>query len=129
MKITINKDQWEAMGKQAGWMKAKADSRDFLDMYNSVRKPGVRPGQIHRDKRPTGPMEEEPSDLETLKEEANQVALARGHALGDWEYFKRSKGRGANNKCMVCGREVQVLENPLPNEIDVGGEAVALNCA
>jgi hypothetical protein len=28
----------------------------------------------------------------------------------------------------MCGKEVQITMNPLPNEIEVGGEAVALNC-
>lgn len=33
-----------------------------------------------------------------------------------------------HSKCRRCGMGVQILTHPAPNEIDIGGEAVALNC-
>ena len=30
--------------------------------------------------------------------------------------------------CITCEREVRITLKPLPNEINIGGEAVALNC-
>lgn len=30
--------------------------------------------------------------------------------------------------CKICGKRVVIMPKPLPNEIDIGGEAVALNC-
>jgi hypothetical protein len=32
------------------------------------------------------------------------------------------------SNCIRCGKEVEVLTHPLPNEIEVGGSAVAENC-
>jgi len=118
MKISISRSQWESMGRQAGWM--KESGRDFIDNYKTVRQPGVRPSQAHDDKRPIGPIEEEIADLETLKNEANEIALARGHMLGEWQ--------GNSNDCVKCGRRVLVTENPKPNEIDIVGDAVSVNC-
>jgi hypothetical protein len=33
-----------------------------------------------------------------------------------------------HNACIHCGMDVSINARPLPNEIDIGGEAVALNC-
>ncbi len=63
--------------------------------------------------------------LERLKLEASHTATARGHRLSrfsDWY------GAAAMARCLVCRAAVKVDTRPLPNGIDIGGEAVALNC-
>ncbi len=69
--------------------------------------------------------------IEILKliEQATNAAKFRGHRIV-WHY-----GDGDLNAitrlgtCIHCGKEVQVNCRPQPNEIDIGGEAVALGCS
>ena len=62
-----------------------------------------------------------------LIKEATDAAIFRGHDLmRHWKYH--SGGHIGINMCHKCGKEVQINDRPLPNEIDVSGEAVALNC-
>ena len=64
--------------------------------------------------------------LERLIREARESCNFRGHKMAQ---FRRSKsGVYAAAYCTKCDRSVVVLTNPLPNEIDIGGEAVALGC-
>lgn len=51
----------------------------------------------------------------------------RGHRMKWDAEFNHNQGKGITGICR-CGCAVQVLENPHPNEIEVGGEAVALHC-
>lgn len=63
--------------------------------------------------------------LERLKKEALESCKFRGHNM-----FKFSS-RGdhtAVSKCKKCYMGVWVETRPLPNEIEIGGNAVALNC-
>jgi hypothetical protein len=62
--------------------------------------------------------------MRALKESAAESATWRGHSL-IWEYFSNENALGT---CRTCGAEVQCLLHPAPNQIDIGGEAVALNC-
>ena len=62
--------------------------------------------------------------LRRLQLEAASAARARGHTLGR---FRRDR-YGSIAGCEVCGRRVFVTTRPAPNEIDVGGEAVAVDC-
>ncbi len=67
-------------------------------------------------------------DLVALKAEATEAASFRGHRLiwcAPWHGERASIQRGI---CERCGMEVDVCNNPMPNGIDIGGEAVALNC-
>ena len=64
--------------------------------------------------------------LRSLKEEARSAAEWRGHILYDFVTFK--DGNRARSACWLCGAEVDVITDPAPNEIDIGGTAVALNC-
>ena len=66
--------------------------------------------------------------LEELKHEAEVAAQVRGHKLGRWEDFGSPNRPYARNSCILCNKSIQVCPNPLPNEIDIGGEAIALNC-
>lgn len=64
-----------------------------------------------------------------LKTEALQAAQARGHSLG---HFITTTGsdfrRTALAECSKCGAWVQVNTHPAPNQIDIGGPAVAIGC-
>jgi len=62
--------------------------------------------------------------INRLKQEAAESCRFRGHNMGRFQTDKY----GASATCNVCGAEVQVTPRPMPNEIEIGGEAVALNC-
>lgn len=64
--------------------------------------------------------------LRRLKASAEESARLRGHALGPWLEGHTKFARRAS--CSRCGREVVVNTWPAPNEIDIGGEAVAVGC-
>ena len=66
--------------------------------------------------------------FDRLKRSARQSALYRGHDLANFDTYLYSRGISGCAKCRVCGAEVQVITNPLPNEIEIGGEAVAIGC-
>lgn len=63
--------------------------------------------------------------LTKLQGSAESAALNRRHDMGDWEYINSSK---AINYCLECGMYVMVNIRPMPNEIDIGGSAVAREC-
>jgi hypothetical protein len=63
--------------------------------------------------------------LQRLQAQARMSAENRGHTLAPFSLLAPGN---AVSKCTVCNREVQVLTKPAPNQIDVGGEAVALRC-
>lgn len=62
-----------------------------------------------------------------LKRRARYIALWRGH---DMSRFQRvvTERREYDAKCVRCGMETRVCAWPMPNDIEVSGEAVALNC-
>ena len=64
--------------------------------------------------------------LQDLIEEAEESANWRRHTLSDWDKFRN--GTAASAICEVCGMGVDVTCKPRPNEINVGGRAMALNC-
>ena len=61
-----------------------------------------------------------------LKREAREAADWRGHDLGRFTPSWHSLHFTAY--CRRCDEWVMVTPHPLPNEIEVGGSAVALNC-
>lgn len=63
--------------------------------------------------------------LAILKASAEDVAKIRGHRLTRW---KSVGNGGAKSKCKDCWRWVQVLEEPRPNQVEIGGPALAVNC-
>lgn len=68
---------------------------------------------------------------EELTIEAAESATARGHDLTP---FSRVTAWGyrpgaTRSTCRACGREVTVNPHPMPNQVAIGGEAVALNCS
>lgn len=64
--------------------------------------------------------------LDKLMREARKVMRWRGHnPITDW----KETGRAMLHCCNEgCNMGVHVIVKPQPNEIDIGGEAVALNC-
>lgn len=70
-----------------------------------------------------------PTKVQRLMTQARLAAASRGHILGAFQKHLRSpKNMVGTATCSVCGREVQFIERPAANEIDIGGEALALNC-
>lgn len=63
--------------------------------------------------------------IDRLKWEAREAALFRGHSLGFFESLGENK---AVASCQDCGMEVYVDSRPMPNGIDIHGDAVADNC-
>jgi hypothetical protein len=72
--------------------------------------------------------------ISTLKVEARIACEARGHDMKYFDTLARPnplmgiQGTVARTHCRKCGREVQVETHPAPNSIDIGGEALAINC-
>jgi hypothetical protein len=67
-----------------------------------------------------------------LEYEALRSANERGHKIGKiTNNYVKKHGKQADTsigKCVACGMEFVVTTNPAPNDIEIGGEAVALNC-
>ena len=66
-----------------------------------------------------------PKELSALEKSALRSCEMRGHRMRP---FKQYNSRHAWSDCGVCGMRVDVKTRPAPNEIDICGEAVALNC-
>lgn len=64
-----------------------------------------------------------------LQKDARDSATFRGHHLGVWVRLEsRGNGLHARAKCLDCGMDVDIKTHPMPNEIDIGGPAIALGC-
>jgi len=68
--------------------------------------------------------------LVRLKSEAKESATWRGHRLDRFSHTTRNGGIHAVAFCRNegCTAEVSILTRPAPNEIEVVGRAVALQC-
>lgn len=68
--------------------------------------------------------------LIALEFEALQSAKFRGHKMGRFvnNFAGKKPATHSTSKCVVCNMQLAVTTNPLPNDIEIGGEAVALNC-
>jgi len=67
--------------------------------------------------------------IDRLKRSARESASWRGHTLGRFSFNVTRNGRAtACAECTRCKMWVGVDTRPAPNGIDIGGEAVALNC-
>jgi hypothetical protein len=73
--------------------------------------------------------------LITLKIQAHTVALRRGHTLEWTPPYHNPFGDGESRSLQTgtctkagCDCWAQVNTNPLPNGIDIGGPAVAVEC-
>ena len=65
---------------------------------------------------------------ESLKRSAIESAEARGHELGRFGFVLQPNRMVGNSLCRKCGAGVTINTNPMPNQIDIGGRAVAVNC-
>ena len=63
--------------------------------------------------------------LESLKKSALESCKFRGHSMGEWV---SARNGGAMATCIMCLEVAAVNPNPAPNEIDIGGQAVAVDC-
>jgi len=64
--------------------------------------------------------------LATLKKQALESCKFRGHSMG--RFRTCIKNQSAWTNCGICGKQINVDTAPLPNGIEIGGEAVALSC-
>jgi hypothetical protein len=66
--------------------------------------------------------------LSDLRSRAMSSASFRGHSLR-WRTAHHGEARSYQiGYCCRCGKEVCINTKPQANEIDIGGDAVALNC-
>jgi hypothetical protein len=66
--------------------------------------------------------------IATLRQEAESASAHRGHVLA-WQAPHHGEYRSYQvGVCKTCRAWVSVCDRPLPNEILVGGTAVALSC-
>ena len=63
--------------------------------------------------------------IERLRISALESCNFRGHKMRPFSHKYR---HWWSSECKMCGMEVQIIDNPQPNDIDIGGEAVALHC-
>ena len=64
--------------------------------------------------------------LERLRLSALESCKFRGHKM---KPFSRKYRHWWSSECKVCGMEVCLDDDPAPNGIEIGGEAVALHCS
>lgn len=74
------------------------------------------------------PDEDQPVTIETLKEQALEACIFRKHDMGPWEDNIKENKATAISYCKMCGDYVMVDTKPDPNEVDIGGSAVATGC-
>ena len=68
--------------------------------------------------------------IDRLRLEALDACKFRGHEMGPFHRSDRAlHRRTATSECGTCGMMVGIDERPLPNGIEIGGEAVASGCA
>ncbi len=60
-----------------------------------------------------------------LQQTAMKVCEERGHDMTPFTSYSETN---AVASCWTCHMEVRVITNPKPNEIEIGGEAVAIEC-
>lgn len=69
--------------------------------------------------------------LRRLINEAKKSCEFRGHKMRQFEHSIPYNGimwGHAYSECKICGKSVMCNTRPAPNDIDIGGEAVALSC-
>ena len=63
--------------------------------------------------------------LDSLIKEAKECCKFRGHTMTRFEHYDKGLARST---CIHCLRAVWVNDNPMPNQVDICGGAIALNC-
>lgn len=67
-------------------------------------------------------------NLSELRKQATKSAEFRGHTIKWHSPYHSERQSLQNGECINCACEIQILMNPAPNQIDIGGMAVALTC-
>jgi hypothetical protein len=66
--------------------------------------------------------------LEELRGSASKSALSRQHNIV-WMPPCHSESKSTQiGQCLKCQKEVYLCMNPSPNGVDIGGEAISMNC-
>lgn len=68
------------------------------------------------------------SKLQSLVSDAIESSKRRGHDMAVWHDGSLDSRPSVTLCCKECGMFATANSRPLPNEIDIGGSAVALNC-
>ena len=63
--------------------------------------------------------------ISTLRTYAREAAKFRGHVMSKFEGGLHRQ----SSYCIFCNMHMYVVANPLPNDIFVSGEAIALCCS
>ena len=63
-----------------------------------------------------------------LKKEALEATTFRGHKMGKFQNYSPNSAYATCTVCGMGGMGVMVTSKPAPNDIDVGGSAVAMTC-
>ncbi len=66
--------------------------------------------------------------LDKLKKEATESCDWRRHNLSAWTHFNCDRSASAECINKNCSASVCVHTEPMPNDIDIGGSAVAMTC-
>jgi len=112
-----------------GKKEINAGKHDMYDIYDTIRKPMPRPGGAFKDKNTEYNEDLDSPSIADLEREALVSCELRGHEMGDWDRSRRGSANISTCECVKCQKYVQVIDLPQPNEIDIGGTAVALHCS
>lgn len=66
--------------------------------------------------------------LERLRKAALKSCKWREHKMDQFKTVDPSRPHYKEATCKRCGMVVGINAKPMPNDIEIGGEAVALNC-
>jgi hypothetical protein len=64
----------------------------------------------------------------SLKRSAIESAESRGHSLSRFTFCLMPNRLTGSASCKRCNATVTINTNPLPNDTDIAGKAVAVNC-
>lgn len=64
--------------------------------------------------------------MKSLKKEGLKIAKFRGHQMGEWKDYKNNTISIC--ECIHCGAYLSANTKPLPNDIDLSGDALAIGC-
>ena len=63
-----------------------------------------------------------------LKHEAAEACNNRKHVMERFKTIECFAKKIYRSKCVLCKMYVDVIKKPLPNEINISGTAVSMNC-
>lgn len=66
--------------------------------------------------------------LDRLIREAKESCAFRQHNMAQFSHKRHNGIWGAYSCCKNCGKGVQITLYPFPDEIEIGGGAIALHC-